>query len=269
VYYTSTTPKPIKFSPRVYTEQDQKPKSTNRRVGSSKDNRIPSGTINQSRFSSLNNGNGNYNSNFNGNSNRKSGTKAETKILRDASSVPHPALSVEDTNSIMLFCDFDYAKCPVRYMGQIWNYTAFETPGYGHGFASILSPGEYSDLQIRSDVIPKGSEGLICVHFRFVLYTFGLDGGPAKNTNGIGRDGKPVRFSVATIGSEGTGSDAATEVDITDRSASAYDWLIGRVQFRDLHSQFLLNFKVPANTLGDNLYVAVDDILITQGLCHT
>jgi hypothetical protein len=168
----------------------------------------------------------------------------------------------------MLFCDFDYAKCPVRYTGQLWNYTAYETPGYGHGFATIIAPGDSSALQIRSDVYPTGSEGLICVHFRFVLYTFGTDGGPAKTQNGIGRDGKPVRFSVAATAS-GDEEVGQTQVDITERSRTAYDWLTGRIQFRDLHSMFLLSFQVPKNSLGDNVYVAVDDILITQGLCHT
>ena len=175
-----------------------------------------------------------------------------------------PAYSVQDVNSILLFCDFDYAKCPIRITGDTWNYTVRDTPGFGRGFASVVTGGHESNLYIRAVMTPTSRSGDVCVHFRFVLFPFSVDGGTSK-TKGIAPDGKPFGFSVTAGSLEGTPKTA----EFTEYSDTATDWLTGRVQFNELHSSFLLIFQVARNPLQDNLYLAIDDILVTQGLCHT
>jgi hypothetical protein len=111
---------------------------------------------------------------------------------------------------------------------------------------------------------------MVCVHFRFVYYPFNVDGRDST-TNGIDPKTRlPVKFTVTAEPSSPTEANTNSLVEFTDKSKFAYDWLTGRIQFKDLHSQFLLNFQVPKNSLeNDNLYLAVDDILVTQGRCHT
>lgn len=207
-----------------------------------------------------------FNNGFNGN--REStgatttavGPRAETKILRINES---PAYSLQNTNSIVLFCDFDFAKCPVRSRGQGWDYTTYQTPGFGKGFAVVVEKGKQSNLEIRAVMNPSG-DGTACLYFRFVNFIFGSDGGPAK-TSGVGTDGRPLKFTVTVQTAE---KQTKKSVEIADRSNSALDWLTAKVQFTDLHSMFLLIFEVPRNPLSDNLYLAVDDILLTKGRCH-
>jgi len=163
----------------------------------------------------------------------------------------------------VLFCDFDFAKCAVRSNGEGWNYTTYMTPGYGKGFATVVEKGRDSNLEIRSVMYPSG-DGTVCLYFRFVNFIFGSDGGPAK-TSGLGPDGRPLKFTV-TVSSV---KQSKKSVEITERSSSSLDWLTAKVQFTGLHSMFLLIFEVPRNPLSDNVYLAIDDILVTKGICHT
>ncbi|CAG7836512.1 unnamed protein product, partial [Allacma fusca] len=191
-------------------------------------------------------------SRFAGNSN--SAQSAQAKVLRINDS---PVVGIRDMNSIILFCDFDYAKCPIRYTGDSWNYTISETPGFGRGFESVVSPSHLTNLYIRSVMNPSG-DGNICLYFRFINYRFSPDGTPAKSGS------SPLSLRVTA----GTLRQKPKVVDIPDISTSPRDWLTARIQFRNIRSMFLLIFQLPSNYLVDNVYVAIDDVLVTQGLCH-
>lgn len=121
-----------------------------------------------------------------------------------------------------------------------------------------MGPGKQSNLEVRSVMYPDGGDGRVCLYFRFVNFIFGADGGPARTT------GASSKFFVTVTSAKQT----KKSVEITERSSSALDWLTAKVQFNDLQSMFLLAFEVPRNSLADNVYLAVDDILITRGKCH-
>lgn len=277
-----STKRPFTFSPRVFPNNNGNNRATStsntikqQQIRENRISPLASGTVQVSqtqknrltsidvnRFS-LKPTNNNQNNNFNnkrvsGGSTTSSfsssvGPRAETKILRINDS---PAYSLGDTNSIVLFCDFDYAKCPVRSNGQSWDYTTYQTPGFGKGFATVVDSGKQSNLEIRSVMNPSG-DGTVCLYFRFVNFAFGSDGGPARSSG-------PLKFTVTVTSVK----QSKKSVEITDRSNTALDWLTAKVQFTDLHSMFLLIFEVPRNGSPDNVYLAIDDILVTKGQCH-
>lgn len=273
-----STKRPFTFSPRVFPNNNGNNRGTTNAIKINQqqitDNRISplaSGTVQVSqtqknrftstdvnRFSVKPANNQNHNSNnkrVSGGTTTSSavGPRAETQILRINDS---PAYTLGDTNSIVLFCDFDYAKCPVRSNGQSWDYTTYQTPGFGKGFATVVDSGKQSNLEIRSVMNPSG-DGTVCLYFRFVNFAFGSDGGRAKSSG-------PLKFTVTVTSVK----QSRKSVEITDRSNTALDWLTAKVQFTDLHSMFLLIFEIPRNTSPDNVYLAIDDILVTKGKCH-
>jgi hypothetical protein len=168
-------------------------------------------------------------------------------------------------NSILLFCDFDFAKCPIRFTGDAWNYTERDTPGYGRGFEVVVPRLHVTNLYIRSIMYPQ-EDGNVCLTFRFINYHFSPDGSPTKSPPGaVGFDGKPLSLRVTA----GTLKQKPKIVEITEESTSARDWLTAKIQFQNLKSMFLIIFQLPSNFLQDNVYLAIDDVLVTNGLCQT
>ena len=181
-------------------------------------------------------------------------SSAQVSTLRLSQS---PVTGVQDMNSILLFCDFDYAKCPIRFTGDSWNYTIAETSGFGRGFETVVTPGHLTNLYIRSIMQPNG-DGNICLHFRYINYRFSPDGTPAKSGN------QPLSVRVTA----GTLRQKPQVVELSDQSTNPRDWLTARIQFRNIRSVFLLIFQLPTNNLVDAVYLAIDDVLVTKGLCH-
>lgn len=268
-----STKKPFTFSPRIHTgshstrfNNEVQQQITDNRISPLASGSIQVSQTQKNQFSSNNNrfassqGNnrvttqGNYHSRGDAAASSSAGQRTDTKILRINDS---PAYSLQDTNAIVLFCDFDYARCPVRSRGQKWDYTTYQTPGFGKGFSTVVESGGQSNLEIRTVMNPSSGDGTVCLYFRFVNLNFGKDGGPPSNSG-------PLKFTV-TVNSV---KEARKSVEISERSSSALDWLTAKVQFTDLHSMFLLVFQVPYNQSPDNVYLAVDDILLTKGRCH-
>jgi hypothetical protein len=109
-------------------------------------------------------------------------------------------------------------------------------------------------------------DGNVCLTFRFINYHFSPDGSPTKSPPGaVGFDGKPLSLRVTA----GTLKQKPKIVEITEESTSARDWLTAKIQFQNLKSMFLIIFQLPSNFLQDNVYLAIDDVLVTNGLCQT
>jgi hypothetical protein len=243
---TTTTRRPISFSPRIY------PKGEDRNTG-----------LTLFKISNNNENNQVRPTSYTPPENIQSSEQfADAKVTRLANP---PVDSVQDMNSILLYCDFDFAKCPIRFTGETWNYTQDDTPGYGRGFETIVPSHHVTNLYIRSMMYPQ-EDGNVCLHFRFINYRYGKDGGNAKSSlSTLDHNGDPFSLRVTA----GTLRQKPKIVEITDLSRHSRDWLTARVQFRNLKSSFLLIFQLPTNFLEDNVYLAIDDILVTQGFCHT
>jgi len=150
-------------------------------------------------------------------------------------------------NSILIYCDFDFAKCPIRFTGESWNYTEGVS---GRGFSAKIPPHSITNLYIRSMMSPE-ADGRICLTFRYMKYR-----------KGSGVDRVPLRVTAGTL------NQRPKVIEIQDESLSPSDWLTAKVHFQNVYSNFLLIFQIPRNKGTEMTTLKIDDVLVTKGFCQ-
>lgn len=150
---------------------------------------------------------------------------------------------ITDMNSILIYCDFDFAKCPIRFTGERWNYTGIDVANFGRGFGTTIPRGKTTNLFIRSLMSPK-EDGKVCLSFRFLK----MGSLPLRVTAGTFRQKPRI-------------------VEIREESRSPNDWLTASIQFENLRSDFLIIFQILRNNSPRTVRLAIDDILVTRGIC--
>jgi len=136
-------------------------------------------------------------------------------------------------------------SCRSRNVGESW---ASNQVFGNHHYELLLKSGEKSEFFFKQLIEPP-SDGIACLDFRYKKISSG-GSSSVLTVFAWPRKGRPGRVAVV------------------QDSPDQFTWVRAQVTFRNVDQQFLVMFRVKNKASEEDLLVAVDDVLVTEGSCN-
>jgi len=176
----------------------------------------------------------------------KNTTKRPTKrpiFTTTELSVIKPFRRPDVSNSFQ--CDFETRskECEVKFSGKKWQFFTSATDNF---YEIILNGGQRSEI-FFSKMVPPPSGGVACLTFRYRKF---LD------------DGGNTALQVVAWPFRGRPG----KVNVMRSSPNPATWIRAQVTFRKVDNSWIILFRAAA-PIKDKLYLAIDDVNVTEGSC--
>jgi len=112
----------------------------------------------------------------------------------------------------------------------------------------LLKSGDKSEFFFKQLIEPP-SDGIACLDFRYKKISSG-GSSSVLTVFAWPRKGRPGRVAVV------------------QDSPDQFTWVRAQVTFRNVDQQFLVMFRVKNKASEEDLLVAVDDVIVTEGSCN-
>merc|ERR1711973_353357 len=141
-------------------------------------------------------------------------------------------------------CAFEPSEksCKSRNIGELW--TSNQVFGNQH-HELVLKAGDKSEFFFKQLIEPP-TGGIACLDFRYKKISSG-GSSSVLTVFAWPRKGRPGRVAVV------------------QDSPDQFTWVRAQVTFRNVDEQFLVMFRVKNKASEEDLLVAVDDVLVTEG----
>merc|ERR1719350_2633466 len=145
-------------------------------------------------------------------------------------------------------CAFEPSEksCKSRNIGEPW--TSNQVFGNQH-HELLLKSCEKSEFFFKQLIEPP-SDGIACLDFRYKKISSG-GSSSVLTVFAWPRKGRPGRVAVV------------------QDSPDQFTWVRAQVTFRNVEEQFLVMIRVKNKASEEDLLVAVDDVLVTEGSCES
>jgi len=145
-------------------------------------------------------------------------------------------------------CAFEPSEksCKSRNIGELW--TSNQVFGNQH-HELVLKAGDKSEFFFKQLIEPP-TGGIACLDFRYKKISSG-GSSSVLTVFAWPRKGRPGRVAVV------------------QDSPDQFTWVRAQVTFRNVDEQFLVMFRVKNKASEEDLLVAVDDVLVTEGSCES
>jgi len=135
-------------------------------------------------------------------------------------------------------------SCKSRNVGESW---ASNQVFGNHHYELLLKSGDKSEFFFKQLIEPP-SDGIACLDFRYKKISSG-GSNSVLTVFAWPRKGRPGRVAVV------------------QDSPDQFTWVRAQVTFRNVDQQFLVMFRVKNKASEEDLLVAVDDVIVTEGSC--